>query len=306
MSNKKTKVIVILGQTATGKSDLGVKLARRFNGEIISADSRQIYKGLDIGTGKIAKKEMRSVPHYMLDVVSSKRQFTVVQYKQRAEKIMWDIAQKGKIPIVVGGTGFYIDALLGGVSLPNVPPDKRLRKRLGRKSAQSLFENLKKLDPHRAKVIDKNNKVRLIRAIEIARVAGKVPLCSQPHQKYDALKIGIRMEDAILKQKIHARLLKRIRAGMIAEVKKLHARGLSWKRMEELGLEYRYISRYLKQVPRGSTSDSRWSAFQAELETAIWQYARRQRTWFKRDKTIHWFAPFEYKKIQETVKRFLY
>src|SRR3989338_613724 len=128
MTDGKNKiVVVILGQTATGKSDLAVRIAKRFNGEIISADSRQVYKGLDIGTGKITKKEMCCVPHYMLDVANPRRQYTAVKYARDAKKIIRYIVRKKKLPIVVGGTGFYIDALLGAVHLPNIPPNKKLR-----------------------------------------------------------------------------------------------------------------------------------------------------------------------------------
>ena len=157
------KILVIVGPTASGKSDLAVKLAKKLNGEVISADSRQVYKGLDIGTGKISRKEMRGVPHHMLDVADPRKQFSVDLYKKMAEEELRYIDERGKLPIIVGGTGFYIDAVAGGVVLPDVPPNKKLRAILGKKSNAALFKMLKKRDPKRAKMIDANNKVRLIR-----------------------------------------------------------------------------------------------------------------------------------------------
>ncbi|MDP2362412.1 MAG: tRNA (adenosine(37)-N6)-dimethylallyltransferase MiaA, partial [Ignavibacteria bacterium] len=164
-SNK--KLIVVLGQTSSGKSELAVKLAEKFNGEIISADSRQIYKGMDIGTGKITKKEMRGIPHYLLDIASPKRRFSVAQYRKLVIKAINKIFNKGKIPILCGGTGFYIQAVVDGIIIPEVKPDWRLRSDLEQLSTEELFNRLKKLDPKRAKTIDKNNRRRLIRALEI-------------------------------------------------------------------------------------------------------------------------------------------
>ena len=303
-TKKKEKIIVILGPTASGKSGLGVALARKFGGEIISADSRQVYKGLTIGTGKITKKEMRGVPHHLLDVVSLRQLtlrgaqgFTAAQFKNLAEKKIEEVAQRGKVPIIVGGTGFYIDTLLGTVSLPHVPPDLKLRKSLGNKSPESLFAMLKKLDPRRAKTIDKKNKVRLIRAIEIARALGKVPAPKKQDPQYDILKIGLAPDDTTLKQKIHIRLLSRMKKGMAKEAKKIHAQGLSWKRMEELGLEYRYLAKFLQ----GKISKKELAE---KLTTEIWRYAKRQKRWFKRDAKTLWHKQKDLRKIKKEVTQF--
>ncbi|MDP2967519.1 MAG: tRNA (adenosine(37)-N6)-dimethylallyltransferase MiaA, partial [bacterium] len=161
------KLIVILGPTASGKSELAVRLAKKFNGEVISADSRQVYKGMDIGTGKITKKEMQNIPHHLLNVTSPKRRFTVAQYRKLALKAIDKIFKKGKIPILCGGTGFYIQAVVDGIVIPEVKPDWRLRSNLEQLSTEELFNRLKKLDPKRAKTIDKKNRRRLIRALEI-------------------------------------------------------------------------------------------------------------------------------------------
>ncbi|HDO23680.1 MAG TPA: tRNA (adenosine(37)-N6)-dimethylallyltransferase MiaA, partial [bacterium] len=169
------KVIVILGPTASGKSEMAVKLAKKFNGEIISADSRQVYRGMDIGTGKITQKEMRGIPHHLLDVASPKKVFTVIDFKKRAEKAIKDIIKRGKISIICGGTGFYIQAITGGISIPEVKPNWKLRKQLEKKNAEQLFKMLKKLDPKRSKTIDAKNPRRLIRAIELAQSLGHFP-----------------------------------------------------------------------------------------------------------------------------------
>lgn len=279
----KPKLIVVCGPTATGKSDLAVEIAKNIGGEIISADSRQVYTGLDLGTGKITKREMRGVPHYLLDVADPKRQFSVARYMKLTDKAIKDIIKRGKTPILCGGTGFYIDAVVSGASLPEVPPNKALRKELDRKTTEELFETLQKLDPKRAETIDKHNPVRLVRAIEIATALGSVPALSTD-AKYETLFIGLDNSDDILKKKIGLRLKTRLKKGMLAEAKRLRANGLSWKRFFELGLEYRYMGLHLE----GEISKDEMVA---ELEKEIWQYVRRQRTWFKRNKDIVWFDP---------------
>jgi tRNA dimethylallyltransferase len=278
------KVLIIVGPTASGKSDLAVKLAKSLNGEVISADSRQVYKGLNIGTGKITKEEMRGVPHYLLDVADPKKRFTVSEYNKLARQKIEEIISRGKLPIVVGGTGFYIDALVGKASLPEVPPNFQLRKKLEKKTVEELFTMLKKKDPTRAETIDRLNKVRLIRALEIASALGKVPPLrevSAEQAQYDFIWIGIRPEKGMLEEKILKRLGARM-PGMIKEAKNLRANKLSYKRMEELGLEYRYLARLLQdKMDRKKFVD--------ELYKEIKHYAKRQNTWFKRNKDITWY-----------------
>lgn len=279
------KILVILGPTSTGKSDLAVALAKKFNGEIISADSRQVYKDMDIGTGKITKKEMHGIPHYLLDVVPPKKVFTVADYKELASEAIEKILSIGKVPIICGGTGLYIQSIVDGLVLPEVPPNTELRRTLEKKSTNDLYEELKKLDPRRAKNIDKHNPVRLIRAIEIAQAIGSVPRLSfNKNKKYSFLQIGLRLDTKDLTDKIHKRLLRRLKSGMIAEVKRLKDSGLSWKRLAEFGLEYGFISKYLKgEMDKQEMTE--------KLEIAIRQYAKRQMTWFKRDARIRWFDP---------------
>jgi len=279
---EKPRVIVILGQTSTGKSDLAVKIAKKVGGEIISADSRQVYKGLNLGTGKITKKEMEGIPHYLLDVASAKNRFTVSDYKKLADKKIKEIITRGKVPIICGGTGFYIDAVVNDIVFPEVPPNEKLRKILDKKTVSELFKMLKKIDANRAKNIDSKNKVRLIRAIEIAKALGKVPKISTKKSEYDFLKIGLSLPSHVLKEKIEKRLLARIKSGMVKEIQNLHKKGLSWKRMQELGLEYRYVSLYLENK---ITKEEMLQ----KLNSEIYKYAKRQMTWFKKDKETKWF-----------------
>ena len=297
------KVLVILGPTASGKSDLAVRLAKKFKGEIISADSRQIYRGLDIGTGKITKGEMRGVPHHLLDVADPKKQFTVAQYKKLAEEELFFIESRKKLPIIVGGTGFYIDTLAGEVTLPDVPPNKKLRERLEKRSNAVLFKMLRARDSRRAKTIDPDNKVKLIRALEIIESLGKVPKL-KPERNNNFIYIGIKPDD--LEKRIEKRLEKRMN-GMIDEAKKLiKLKAVSYRRMNELGLEYRYIALYLQgKLNKLEMFD--------KLNKEIRQYAKRQMTWFKRNKQIKWFTlsgvagfkPEEYKAIEKYLRTML-
>jgi tRNA dimethylallyltransferase len=285
------KLIVILGPTASGKSELAVKLAKRFNGEIISADSRQVYKGMDIGTGKVPRDRdnsaeylYRGIPHHLLDVASPKRRFTVVQYRKLALKMINKIQKNGHVPILSGGSGFYIQAVVDGITIPEVPPNWKLRKKLEKKSVKELYQILRKLDPCRTKTIEKENPRRLIRAIEIGKKIGRVPISKKKPLPYPVLMLGIKKEKKELSSLIKRRLLKRlrkVRKGIIAEVKKLKNSGLSWKRLEEFGLEYRFIAQYFQKKIKYAEMVN---LIQKESE----QFAKRQITWFKRDKRIIW------------------
>ncbi|MCE9628580.1 MAG: tRNA (adenosine(37)-N6)-dimethylallyltransferase MiaA [Candidatus Vogelbacteria bacterium] len=280
---KTSKIIVILGPTASGKSDLGVIIAKKINGEIISADSRQVYRGMDIGSGKITKREMMSIPHHLLDVASPKRTFTVSHYQKLANQKITEIINRNKTPIIVGGTGLYIQSIVDGIVLPEVEPNHDLRQKLEKLSVSQLFTKLQHLDPARAKTIDAKNPRRLIRAIEIATALGKVPKLKTKPSPYDFILIGLNPGEKILKQNIHKRLEKRLKQGMIQEVKKLRAAGLSWKRLESFGLEYRFIAQYLQ-------SKITKEEMKTLIEKESWQYAKRQMTWFKRDERIRWIA----------------
>ncbi len=296
---------MVAGPTASGKSDLGIFIAQKLSGEIISADSRQVYRGMDLGTGKvnrdrITKNESRvtrnrkpyfvhrnsyfsnGVCHHLLDVASPKQDFSVARYVQLARKALADIQKRGKVPIIAGGTGFYIDALLGRTSFAPVKPDKKLRAELEKQSAEELYDKLLAIDDRRAKDIDPHNKRRLIRALEIIATTGKpVPKLELRSTNYDILWIGIYPGKKKLVKNIQKRLDARLKKGMIREVVRLHEQGVSWKRLENFGLEYRWMSRYL----RGLVSKEE---LKNGLAKAIVQYAKRQMTWFKRNKEIQW------------------
>lgn len=301
----KPKIIVILGPTATGKSDFAVRIAKKYGGQVISADSRQVYIGLTIGTGKITKKEMHGVPHHLLDVVSPKKVFSVDEWKKRAEKKIIEIIAHGNTPIICGGTGFYIQSIVDDVVLPAVPPNKKLRTRLEKKSVAELFSILQKLDPVRAETVENKNPVRLVRAIEIATALGAVPPLAtrelhagMRQSRYNILQIGLTLPEKKLQEKIHTRLIARLKKGMAMEAQQLHAKGLSWKRMHALGLEYRYLAQFLqKKISKQELI--------ATLGREIYQYAKRQMTWFKRDPNIAWFSPSDVQKIEKVVEKFL-
>ncbi len=295
---KKQKVLIIVGPTSSGKSALAVGLAKKFGGEVISADSRQVYRGLNKGSGKITKREMKGVPHHLLDVASPKKRFSVHDYLLHSSSTVVDIKCRGRLPIIAGGTGLYIDALVGRIMLPNVPPNAKLRAQLEKKSAKQLFAMLKKRDPRRAKTIEPHHKRRLIRALEIADALGSVPMMEIRPPSFDVLWIGIDPPMKELEKNISIRLFARIKQGMVAEAKRLHAAGLSYKRMEELGLEYRSLARHLLgTITRAQMIE--------ELNRAIRKYAKRQIAYWKRNKDIQWSKDAGAVQISKTVRNWL-
>jgi tRNA dimethylallyltransferase len=305
INSQKSKIIAILGPTSSGKSSVAIRLAREFNGEIISADSRQIYRRMDIGTGKVTKEEQTLAKHYMLDIVSPKTNFSAAQFKKKTDKIIADILKRGKLPIICGGTGFWIKALVDDVLYPEVKPDWKLREKLGKKSIGDLFAMLEKLDPVRAKNIDAKNPVRLIRAIEICKVLGKVPTITDRGRTLNTkkvrprafLQIGINLPKEKLHENIEKRLRQRFAQGMIEEVERLHReQKISWKKMESFGLGYLWIAKFLqKQLPKEELFEK---VYFSEKD-----YAKRQMTWFRKDERIVWLE--KYQAIEQEVKKFL-
>ncbi len=334
---KKPKIIVVLGQTSTGKSDLAVEIAQKFNGEVISADSRQVYRGMDLGSGKITHKEMQGVPHHLLDVADPKNIFSVADFQKLGTQAIQDILSRGKIPIVCGGTGFYIDALIYQTSLPEVPPNEKLRKELAQKSIEELQYILKEKLSQKCKLkheqsgplitylytllcsiinivsgiitrrndkvykgIDMQNPVRIIRAIEIIDALGYIPKIKK-HKIYNTLFIGLTLPKKQLDERIHQRIIKRLEQGMLKEAKRLLKSGVSHQRLQSLGLEYRFMSKYI-------LGELSYNEMIKQLTRATIQFAKRQRTWFKRNKEIHWFNPLdktERRKIFTHIEKFL-
>jgi len=296
MEQEKKYVLVITGPTSVGKSDVAVRLAKEFNGEIISADSRQVYAGLDIGTGKITTEEMQGIPHFGLDLVDPQTVYSMADFQTYAFKKIQEIHSRGKVPILCGGTGFFIQSIVDNLLLPDVEPNEILREELKMKSADELFQILKEINPKKASEIDSQNPHRLIRAIEITKVLGTVPDKKKRDTPYLFIQIGLKLPKEELHTKIKTRLLQRIKEGMTEEVSNLHKEGLSWKRLEELGLEYRYTALYLQNKM------SKQEMLKA-IETKSFQYAKRQITWFKKDARIIWFNPSDYEKIVSFIKK---
>lgn len=292
------KIVVILGPTSAGKSAVAIKLAQEFDGEIVSVDSRQIYRGMDIGTGKVTKEEQISIKHWMLDIIDPQDNFSAAQFKEKTDEIIAEILQRGKLPILCGGTGFWIKSIVDNITYPEVEPNWPLRKELGKKSTEELFTQLQKLDPRRAKDIDAKNKVRLIRAIEICASLGHVPDTKYqiPNTKYQFLQIGVSVPKEILHARIKARLDTRWRDGMLEETNRLHQQGLSWEKIQSFGLGYFWMPEYLQE--KIMLEELYEKVYLAEKD-----YAKRQMTWFAKDKQIVWLE--KYSDIQKEITRFI-
>lgn len=296
------KLLVILGPTATGKTDLALNLAKKFNGEIVSCDSRQVYRGLDIGTGKMPSINgelkiengewiFNGIPIHMYDIVDPKKQYNVADYVRDAERVVKNVQRRRKLPIMVGGAGLYLKALLYGLSNLAIPVDKEFRKKLEKLSTKQLQERLKQLSDKKWQSLnhsDRQNPRRLIRAIELE--IGKRDLGDFNNlenqglaKDFDILKIGLTAPREILYKKVDERVVGRINQGMVEEANKLHKKGLSFTRMKQLGLEYGVLANYLE----GQINN------QEELikimQGKIHEYIRRQLTWFKKEKDVNWF-----------------
>lgn len=283
----KPKILVVVGPTASGKSELAVKLAKKFNGEIVSADSRQIYRGLDLGSGKIEGKWQRGkyvykdIPHYLIDEASPRARYSVARYQKNAQRAIAAILKHGKLPIICGGTGHWIDVVVFNQTLPQVKPNAKLRAELSALTTPQMLVWLKQLDPARARTIDSNNPRRLLRALEIILTTGQPIPQQTASTNYDAIWLGINLGMEKLSEKIKKRLSLRMKQGLLQEVENLHASGLSWKKLESFGLEYKFCTLYLQ----GKLSKNE---METQLCTAIRQYAKRQLTWWKRNNSIHW------------------
>ena len=284
MEEHRPNLIVVLGPTASGKSALGITLAQRFHGEIVSADSRQVYRGLDIGTAKVTAEEQALVPHHVLDVVDPQDIYTVAQFQQDATAAINEIMAREHIPLLVGGSPHYIQAVVDNLAIPSVPPQPELRARLESQPLSDLLHQLEQLDPQSAASIDRNNGRRVIRALEVCIVTGK-PFSEQRGKAqplYRSLLLGIQWPRTLLYQRIDERVDERMRLGMVQEVRDLLARGITHERLDAFGLEYRFISRWL----RGEFANE--EEMVQRLKYAIHDFTRRQLSWFRRDTRIVW------------------
>ncbi|OGZ46377.1 MAG: hypothetical protein A3J54_04275 [Candidatus Ryanbacteria bacterium RIFCSPHIGHO2_02_FULL_45_13b] len=342
----KKQLIVILGPTASGKSELAIFLAKQIKkhqgdsykeAEIISADSRQVYKYLDVGTNKVPgtwqtiggfasdkKSEAKppivfiykNIPHYCIDFVHPRKTYTVAEYKTCAEKAIKEISRRGNIPLLVGGTGLYIQAVTDGMLLPEVPPNVALRKKLEKKPTEQLFAILKKLDPRRALTIDAKNPRRLIRALEIVLFTQKSVPKLKIKSEFETLFIGIKKSDTELKHAIEQRSKKQI-TGLLKEAELLLKIHVPKKRIRELGFEYRLGLEFLTRKKSLPTSllqreefphlekrgAGRFNDLIMDLSKENWRYTRRQMTWFKRNKQIQWIQKND--KALYIMKKFL-
>lgn len=294
-------LIVVLGPTASGKSALGIELALRFEGEIVSADSRQVYRGMDIGSAKVTPEERALVPHHLLDVADPREIFTVSQFQQQAIAAINDILARNRQPFLVGGSPHYIQAVVDHLDIPPIPPQPELRAQLEARPLADLLAQLEELDPRAAATIDRQNPRRVIRALEVCLVSGR-PFSEQrrvAHPLYRSLLLGISWPREVLYKRIDARVDERMEQGMVDEVQDLLAQGVSHERLDALGLEYRYISRYL----RGEISGE--AAMLERLKFAIHDFTRRQLTWFRKDSRILWIEGMDVERAAREVQAFL-
>lgn len=282
--NPLINLLVVLGPTASGKTRLGVALARRWGGEIISADSRQVFRGMDLGSGKDLA-EYGDLPYHLIDIAEPGTEFSVFDFQRACYAAFAQILSRGRLPVLVGGTGLYLDAVLRGYHLPAVPDNPALREELAVLSDDRLRERLLRIKPALHNTSDLKDRERLLRAIEIAEgevLAGhNLPARPPLHP----LVFGVRWERAALRRRIAERLHERLALGLVDEVQQLHCSGVPWERLEYYGLEYRFIARYLQGLMS-------YDAMVQQLAIAIGQFAKRQETFFRRMERqgieIHW------------------
>ena len=309
--SRPAKCVVVLGPTATGKTALGVHLARRFDGEIISADSRQVYRGLDIGSGKDLEEYSRGGPevkYHCIDIVEPAEEYNLFRYKSDALRAIHGCIARGKLPIIVGGTPLYINALLEDYDLEGGPPDPKLRKDVQDLSDEELLERLQEIAPDVYERTDKTQRKRIIRALEIAATRDTDTTDNSQAQPPpfrflpDHLLIGPYFPRPVIHKRIEERLDSRINAGLLDEAANLHKHGISWQRLEDLGLEYRYAARHLQgQLSRPE--------FREQLFTKIRRFCKAQEIWFRKmereGKTIYWIPNGDPQKAEKVVSLFL-
>jgi tRNA dimethylallyltransferase len=301
---KNFNLIVILGPTASGKTRLAVRLAADIGAELISADSRQVYRGMDIGTGKDLAEYIvdgKHIPYHLIDVAEPGHLFSVFEFQQRFYDYFREITKRGRMPIVVGGTGLYLESVLRDYRMPPVPENAVLREGLKGQGMEELAARLLHLNPFLHNTTDLTGRDRLIRAIEIAEHTFKHGQ-GEEIERPDIvpLVIGVRWERSVLRERITKRLKERLEQGMIEEVQQLHDSGIPWERLDEMGLEYRYVSLYLR-------GDLAYEEMFRTLNTRIHQFAKRQDTWFRgmerRGITIHWIEGADEAALMVLIKK---
>lgn len=292
------RLVAVVGTNASGKSALGVELARRLGGEVVSADSRQVYRGLDLGSGKLTAAEMGGVEHHLIDVAGLDAVFSVADFQRQAYDAIDAIAGRGRQPILVGGTGLYVDAVTEGYDLAGEAPDPARRSWLDGQPTEILVGLLEAADASAAATVDPRNRRRLVRAVELAERGIAYAETRRSEPRYDALKLGLTWPREVLRERIAERLEARLEAGLVDEVRGLLAEGVTAERLDALGLEYRFVLRHLDGVyaTEHDLSDA--------LVRAIAQFARRQMAWFRRDDRIRWLdTAGDYTAESETLAR---
>jgi tRNA dimethylallyltransferase len=267
------KILIIAGPTASGKSTRGVEEALARGGEIISVDSRQVYRGLDIGTEKISKEEMRNVPHHLIDIRDPKESYSAGDFVTDATRLIEEISARGKLPILVGGTNFYFDALFKGLP-PPTPPNAPLRRSLEKLDTEGLYARVLQQDPKRAAKLDPRNRRRLIRALEIIEAVGRVPARTKSAPTYDVEWVVIDPLREELRARIDTRLASALEHGLVEEVRRVRE-AVGDARLNELGLEYKIVGEYLREE---RTEES----LLPTLSSKLWQFARRQKAWLRK------------------------
>lgn len=288
-SYKMNKLVVIAGTNASGKSGLGIELAKKYNAEIISADSRQIYTGLDLGSGKVTKEEMQGIKHHLIDVAEPNEFFSLTDFQEKAYESIDGVFEKGGKPLLVGGTGLYVNSIVDGYNISKAPVDEKLRAEVASKSLDELIAILKEKYPEALEKVDLKNKRRVERSVERALQGNTKDTENTP--RYETLVIGVTWPRDVLYERIRERLDRRLEQGMIEEVVRLREQGATDKFLYGLGLEYRYILMYLK----GEFES--FEAFYDKLFMEIRHLAKEQMTWFRKRKDMHWIEmdndPFE-------------
>lgn len=277
MTNK-PKLISVVGTTASGKSSLGIDLALRFGGEVISADSRQVYRHLDLGTGKVTPEEMALVKHHLIDIIDLGEPFSMAEFQALAYDAIDGVIADGKIPMLVGGTGLYTRSVVEGYSLSDVPPNDELRASLEKKSRPELVDILTSYG--KDEIPPDTSERRMIRMIE--KLEGGAGAEAESEPRYDVLQLGITYPREVLNKRILERLDARIADGMIDEVRRVMTLGATPEFLEKLGLEYRYTYRYIAGLYPS------FEAYREELYREICRFAKRQMTWFRKEKSITW------------------
>jgi len=274
------KLVVVAGTNASGKSSLGIELAIKYGAEIVSADSRQIFKGLNLGSGKVTEEEMKGVPHHLIDVAEPNEFYSLRHYQEQAYQAIDDILGRKKKAFLVGGTGLYVNSVVDGYALNDAAPDMKLRNEIEQKSIEELITLIKEHDAGILDRVDIQNKRRLERAAEKAVLGVTEENPSNP--RYETLVLGVTWDRAVLYERIRERLDRRLDEGMIDEVVNLRANGATDEFLYKLGLEYRYILMYL----RGEFAD--FDAFYNKLFMEIRHLAKEQMIWFRKRKDINW------------------